>query len=123
MIQRNEQLPANMVGFMATGSVTEDDFKNVVIPQVGQLVEETGQLNYLLMLETDISNFTPGAWLQDALMGLQHLTKWRRAAIVSDSEGIIRFTDIFSKFMIGEFKGFHRHELGEAIAWVSESGT
>lgn len=120
MIQAIEHLPANMVGFRATGQVTEDHFKQTVIPQVGQLVAETGQLNYLLVLETDIKNFTPGAWWQDVLMGLQHLTKWRRAAIVTDSENIIRFTDIFSKFMIGEFKGFQPNELGEAIAWTSE---
>lgn len=120
MIQQIENLPGNMVGFRASGEVKEDDFKNVVIPQVGKLVEQTGKLNYMLVLDTDIKEFTAGAWLQDALLGIQHLTKWNRAAIVSDDEGVIKFTDMFSAIMIGEFRGFHKNELEKAINWVSE---
>ena len=109
-----------MVGFRATGKVTEADFERVVIPAVNELVARTNELNYLMVLDTDLNNFTIGAWWQDALMGLKQITKWRRAAIVSGSEGIRRFTDIFGAIMPGEFKGFDPNELETAIYWVSE---
>ena len=111
--------PDNMVAFRATGEVTKEDFVNIVIPQSKAAMEQNGELNYLLVLDTDLKNFTMGAWIQDAALGLKALTKWNRAAIVSDKESIRTFTDVFSKFVPGEFRGYEHDELEEAIAWVS----
>jgi hypothetical protein len=120
MMHLIDNLPTNMVGFRATGEITENDFTSLVIPQVKAHVEKTGKLNYLLVLDTSVKNFTLGAWLKDALLGIKNLTKWNRAAIVSDSSGVRKFTDIFSVFMPGEFKGFEHEELKEAIDWAAE---
>ena len=54
------------------------------------------------------------------MMGIKHLTKWNRAAIVSDVEGIRNFTNFFSYLMPGEFKGFEHKDLQQAIDWVAE---
>ena len=120
MIHLIEHLPSGMVGFKATGKVTESDFTDLVIPKVKALVEKTGKLNYMLVLDTSVNNFTAGAWLKDALLGIKNLTKWNRAAIVSESEAIRKFTDVFSVLMPGEFKGFEMGELEQAIAWTAE---
>lgn len=120
MIQLIQNLPENIVGFQATGDVTETDFKETVLPNVQQLVDRTGKLNYMLVLDTSIKNFTAAAWWQDALLGIKHITKWNRAAIVSDVDAIRTFTDIFSVVIPGEFKGFKHEDLQEAIDWVSE---
>lgn len=120
MIQQLDNMPDNMIGFRAQGEVTKDDFTNTVIPLVEQQIEKTGKLNYLLLLDTSIKDFSAGAWWQDAMMGIKNLTKWNRAAIVSDSEGIRKFTDFFSILMPGEFKGFHKEDLDKAVLWTSE---
>jgi len=120
MIHHLENLPSNIVGFKATGEITQKDFTEIVMPKVKALIDETDKLNYLLVLETSLKNFTIGAWMKDAMMGIKHLTKWNRAAIVSDVEAIRNFTNFFSYLMPGEFKGFEHHELQEAIDWVSE---
>ena len=57
---------------------------------------------------------------EDAVMGVKHLLKWNRAAIVTDVQGIRTFTAVFSKLMPGEFKGFPHEELEQAIDWASE---
>ncbi|RZJ66391.1 MAG: STAS/SEC14 domain-containing protein [Flavobacterium sp.] len=119
MIQQITNVPENMVAFRSSGEVTKEDFENV-FPQVEALVEKTGKLNYLLELDNSPSDFTAGAWLQDALLGIKNITKWNRAAIVTDSEIVIKFTDAFSKIMPGEFRGFPKEELEHAIDWVSE---
>jgi len=72
-----------------------------------------------MVIDTDLSNFTAGAWLQDALLGLKNIGSWNRAAILSDSEGIKTFTNIFSIVVPGEFKGFSKDQLEEAVVWVS----
>jgi hypothetical protein len=120
MIHFLENLPTNMVGFKATGEITENDFTDIVMPKVKALIDKTDKLNYLLVLETSVKNFTIGAWMKDAMMGIKHLTKWNRAAIVSDVEAIRNFTDFFSYLMPGEFKGFEHKDLQLAIDWTSE---
>ncbi|GGH70445.1 hypothetical protein HNQ91_003016 [Filimonas zeae] len=119
MIEILTDVPDNVAGFRAVGEVTGDDFKTVVFPVVDQAVIRHGELNYLMIIDTPLSNWTYGAWVQDALLGVQELTKWNRAAIVTDSEGINRFTDIFSILVPGVFKGFLPEELPQAVNWVA----
>ncbi len=120
MIHHLPDLPSNIVGFKAIGEITEVDFSETVMPKVPALIDKTGKLNYLLVLETSVKNFTLGSWIKDAMMGIKHLTKWNRAAIVSDVEAIRTFTNFFSYLMPGEFKGFEHKDLDQAIDWVSE---
>lgn len=119
MIATIQDLPSNMVGFRASGEVTQDDFKPVM-KQVEDLIQRTDKLNYLLVLDNSPKDFTAGAWLQDALLGIKNITKWNRAAIVTDSDQVIQFTEVFSKLMPGEFRGFHKDELQNAVDWTSE---
>lgn len=108
----------NIVAFRALAEVTKEDFQNVVVPAVEKLINQTNQINFLLVLDTDIQNFTAGAWLQDAMLGIKHLGKWNRAAIVSDSEEIISFTNGFSYVVPGEFRGFKKVAFNKALNWV-----
>ena len=118
MIQQMTALPANMIGFRSSGTVTKDDF-DYVIERVKQQVEANGDLNYMLVLDNEPSDFTFGAWLNDAWLGVRNLLKWNRAAIVTDLDHVITFTEGFSKVMPGEFRGFRKAELQEAIDWTS----
>ena len=119
MITQIHDLPQNMVGFRSSGEVTKDDF-DIVKAEVEKLVDRTGKLNYLLFLDNTPADFTAGAWLQDALLGIKNLLDWNRAAIVSDSETVIGFTNVFSKVIPGEFRGFHKDEYQHAVDWTSE---
>lgn len=117
MIMIIPEAPENVAAFNATGEITREDFENLVIPHVKDKVDQFGELNYLLYLDTDLDKFTMGAWLQDALLGLKNLTKWNRTAIVTDKEAVQNFTDIFSVLMPGEFKSFPKENLYNALYW------
>jgi hypothetical protein len=108
----------NVVAFRALAEVTKEDFQSVVVPAVEKMVKQINEINFLLVLDTDIENFTAGAWLEDAMLGLKNLGKWNRAAIVTDSENIITFTNGFSYLIPGEFKGFKKLEFNKALNWV-----
>jgi methionine synthase II (cobalamin-independent) len=120
MIKEIHSLPDNLVGFEAHGEVTSDDFREVVMPRVEALIQKQNKINYLLILHTEVANFTVGAWVQDVWMGLKDLFKWNRAAIVTDEEIVKTVTQVFTKVMVGEFKVFKHHEVTEAIKWASE---
>lgn len=117
MITIINDAPENVAAFKAAGEITKEDFENLVIPHVKKKVEQFGELNYLLYLDTDLDQFTAGAWLQDVFLGLKNITKWNRAAIVTDKEGVQKFTDIFSVVMPGEFKSFPKDNLYNAFYW------
>jgi hypothetical protein len=119
MISRLTNVPNNIVAFDASGEVTKEDFDKVVMPAVSELVGRTGELNYLMRISTPLSKFTAGAWFQDLLLGIKELTKWKRAAILSDSDALNKFTNIFSVIVPGEFKGFKKEEMDKAVSWVS----
>lgn len=121
MIEYLENLPANIVGFKALGTVSKEDFTNTLLPNVKKVVDRIGELNYILVLDTSIKNFTFGAWIQDFILGLKYMTKWNRIAIVTDVKGIRTFTKYHSYFMPGEYRGYKHSELQNAINWVSSN--
>lgn len=74
----------------------------------------------MLVLDTAIKNFSVGAFLQDLGIGLKHLTRWHKMAIVSEYDGVNKFSDLFSYIAPGEARGFKHAELKEAKQWVSD---
>lgn len=119
MITLIPDVPENVAAFKATGAVSKADFENLVFPHVQAKVNTFDELNYLFCLDTDLDQFTAGAWFEDALLGLKNITKWNRAAIVTDNNSVQNFTAVFSVIMPGEFKFFPKEDLENAIFWCA----
>ena len=120
MIGVIENAPPNVAAFRAFGKVDKSDYDNVLIPEVDRLVKKQDSINFLLLLDTDLTDFTMGAILKDLAVGLKHFSKWHKMAIVSGSDAINKFTDLFSYIAPGESKGFKHDDLDNAIEWVSK---
>lgn len=120
MLQFIDDLPSHVVGIRAIGDVTKEDFASVISPRIDDLVNRQGQINYILVLQTGVKNFTIGAWWDDLKLGLKHFTKWNKIAIVTDETLVEKFTDVFSLGVPGESRGYKLNELDEAVRWVSE---
>ncbi len=111
--------PSHVFGVTAIGEVTADDLKNTLLPGLQGLEERQNEIYYLLVLETEVGNFTAGAWFQDMVAGLKHFTKWTKIAVVTDQIAVEKFTDAFSYITPGEAKGYKLSELAEAKAWLA----
>ena len=120
MITILSDVPENVVAFRATGEVDKEDYKSVVIPAIDNHVKQHGKINFMHVLDTAVKNFSIGAFLQDLGVGLKHFTKWHKMAIVSEYDGVNKFTDFFSYIASGEARGFKHAELNDAKQWVSE---
>lgn len=110
--------PKNVAAFRAVGEVTKNDYKTVIAPTIEKLVKQIDEINFFFLVDTEIKNFTTAAWMEDAIIGLKNLGKWNRAAIVTDSENAISFTNKFSYIAPGEFRGYKRDSFNEAMNWV-----
>ena len=120
MIEKMTGLPSNVVGFTASGEVDMKDYQDIVFPEVKKQVDKEHKLNYVFLVDTPLNDFTMGAWISDAWLGLKEAAQWRRVAIVSDVEKIRHFTDKASKWIPGEYRGFPVAELKEAVAWAAQ---
>lgn len=121
MITELNNFPPGVLGFRISGTVTADDFR-IAKERVEQTLKVHDKINFLLVIDTNISNLTPGAWIQDSLMGFSHLFSWEKVAMVSDQDGVRTFIDMFSMLVPGEYRGYAMSELNDAVAWVSEKG-
>lgn len=120
MIELLPSFPPHVAAFKATGKVSMKDYEDVLMPEVERVAKAFPKISFLLELDTDVSNYSLGAWIDDALVGLKHITQWKRVAIVSRQEAIRKITDIFGHLVPGEYKGFKTEDLEEARTWVSE---
>ncbi|RYY34073.1 MAG: STAS/SEC14 domain-containing protein [Sphingobacteriaceae bacterium] len=112
-------MPSHVLGIHAIGEVVKEDIEKVLIPRLDEFVQKQGELNYLLILETDVKNFTAGALLEDIKAGLKHYGKWKKIAVVTDQKSIAWFTNIFRFFIPGKSKGFPLNKLDDAVIWIS----
>lgn len=120
MIEIIPGLPSNVAAFRAVEKVTADDYNNIINPLVKKIEKEFGKINYLLVLNTPLSNYSLGAWIKDLVLGLKYFPKWNKLAIVSDKKNIKKFTDFFGRFLPSVTRGFLMDDIQIAKRWISE---
>ena len=119
MLQLLEDLPETVVGVRAINAVTEEDYKDVMLPALEAVHKKFGKINLIIVLETSVANYTIGAWFNDVKAGLKYFTKWHRIAIVTDQKAVQRITDAVGVLIPGECKGFPMNDLSIAKLWVA----
>jgi hypothetical protein len=119
MLQLMKDVPAHVVGVRALGKVTEDDYKQTLVPALENASKQFGEINFLMVFETDLGNFTWGAWVQDAKESLRHFAKWNKIAIVSDQKIVERFAYVFNFLSPAQAKGFPVSDIELAKGWVA----
>jgi hypothetical protein len=119
MIDLLPDLPANVIGFKATGEVTREDFEKVVFPGIKKYTGTSRKLNFIFFVDTPLRNFSAGAWIRDIWLGVKKFAAWNKVAIVSDVEKIRNFTDSVSYILPGEYKGFLSSQLNDAVRWAA----
>ena len=120
MLTTITDVPAHVAAFKATGEVNKKDYEDVLIPELERIDKAHGHIHFLLMLETPVKNFTLGAWLQDAWMGIKHFRGLKKMAIVTDESAVESFTNTFSFAVPGKAKGFKLSQLEQAKQWVAQ---
>ncbi len=119
MLQQINNLPPHVAGLHAFNEVTETEYEESVANMIDELLEKNKKVNFVLVLETDIKNFTSGAWCGNIKLGFKYFFKWGRVAIVTDQKSVLGYSDLFKYIIPGKFKTFQLNSLYKAIRWVS----
>eukprot|EP01037_Dinobryon_pediforme_P009407 gene9407-9487_t len=120
MINFINHLPEKVIGIEVTSDITKEEYDVKVVPKMNELANTQGEINYLIVLKTDISAFDAGVWWDDFKMALNHFTKWNKVAIVTDHEMIKTVTHLFGFAFPGEHKTFKLAEYENALTWKAK---
>jgi hypothetical protein len=122
MLEPLEGMPEGTIGFRATGHVTGDEYRDVLLPAMREQAE-AGEVRLLFAAGPGFERFEAGALAEDTKVGLTlgigHHSAWRRCALVSDVEWMLKAFHAFAWMAPGEVRTFELDELEDAKAWVA----
>lgn len=119
MLTLIENLPENVLGVVADGQVTGDEYENILMPAMEGKFLHVDKLSILFWLKPGFTGFTLPAVLDDAKIGLKYISKWAKVAVVSDHHLINGYTKLMSHLVPAEVKVFGDDELSKAKTWVA----
>jgi hypothetical protein len=112
-------LPDDTIGISVEGVIEARDYDDVIVPLIEEKLGRYERIKFLYRIGRKFESFTPGAVWSDTRIGLKHLTRFSRIAVVSDIEWIRHAVRLFAPMVPGDLHVFRDKELGEAKAWLA----
>lgn len=119
MIEHLTDFPPNVVAFVASGTVTRQDYRDVLIPAVAAALAAHSKTRLYYELGPTLAAFDPGAMWEDFKLGVEHLTRWERIAVVTDIDWIKNTVRAFGFLIPGQVRLFPLKAAAEARAWIA----
>jgi len=117
VIKKLSSLPAGVIGFEATGTVSAEDYRDVILLAL-EGASASGEVRFVIVIP-EFHGMSGGALWQDLKMGIEHLRAWKRIALVTDIEWMSLMTTLFGWMTPGEVRHFPLAQREEAIAWAA----
>jgi len=104
-----------------TAPISDSDYKETLIPAIDKAIAGGDRLRLLAIVDAGISDFTLGAMVQDARVGLKHWHGFDRVAVASDNDALTKAIGAFSVFMPCPVATFKMSGVEDARRWLRES--
>jgi len=108
----------NIMGVQGTGKVTQEDYQQVLIPQLEKVLKDHDKARFLYYLDESFTGWEVGAMWEDAKFGVRHKDDFEKIAVVGGPKWVGWGTKLFSHFMEGQVKIFPPEELQSAWDWL-----
>lgn len=120
MIEALTGFPETVVAFICKDHVTKQDYDSVLIPAVEHALAQHKKIRVYYHIDASFSEIEPGAIWDDFKVGIVHLFRWDRLAVVTDVEWIRSTLKAFSFGLPCEARLFRLEEVAEARTWIVE---
>lgn len=117
MVELLPESEGQLLGFLASGKLTDDDYKDVLIPKVLEALKN-GKVSLLLHLGPDFKGWTAGAMWDDAKFASAHIKDFDKMAVVGGPKWVEWSTKVGQHFTDGTIKNFAEDQLAEAWTWM-----
>ena len=119
MMELIPDLPDNVIGIVGSGTITGEDYDNVLIPTMKDKLQRHEKIRMLYQLRGDFAHYSLDAYLEDAKVSW-HTLSFEKVAVVSDVHWINDSIKLFKVIIPVPVILFSNNELDKAKAWVSE---
>ena len=118
MVEILAPFPDNVLAFAAKGRVTRKDYE-VIDSVLEQALRRPGKVRCYYELGPDFAGMDSGALWEDFKIGMGHLTRWERVAVVTDVDWIRHSINLFRFLVPGDFRVFPTSHASEARLWIT----
>jgi len=121
MIRILPGFPAHVLAAACQGRVTRADYETVLIPAIEKALAAQPKVSIYYEIGAGFEGIEPGAVLDDLKVGMGHLSRWDRMAVVCDVAWIRDAVLAFGFLMPGRVRVLQLGQAAEARKWVSET--
>lgn len=121
MIEVKSQPDDPLIEITITGTVTAEDYRNVLVPAIEKALAEQEHLLALVRIDKGFERYTLEAMAADTRLGLKHWNGFDRVAVVSDTKWVNTAVKAASIFMPCPVAVFALGQEDEARRWLVES--
>ena len=119
MITIMSQSHDQVLGVQGTGRVTDQDYLEILIPRLEEILKKYGKARFLYYLDEGFTGWEMGAMWEDAKFGMKHKDDFEKIAVVGVPTWVAWGTRLFAHFMEGQVKVFPLEELPAAWDWLN----
>ncbi len=118
MIKLLSGFSENVVAIACEGRVTRKDYDDVLVPAVIAALKGHEKVRLYYETTPQFAAIEAGAMWEDFRIGMEHLTRWERIAVVTDVEWIRYAVYAFGFLFPGIVRVFSYGEASIARAWI-----
>jgi hypothetical protein len=112
--------PDHVVAVRGSGTVTGEDYTEVLVPAIARATAEGRRARLLIELGEGFEGYDASALRADAGLGIGHFGSFERIAVVTDHDAIRTAVNVFGIFIPGEVRLFDVAAADEARTWVRD---
>lgn len=118
MIEQLTGFPENILAFACHGHVTRPEYEGVLIPAVERALQQHEKVRLYYEIGSDFEGIDPSAVWADVKVGMGHLARWERIAVVTDVLWIENTMKVFSFLLPGAMRIFPLADAAAARDWI-----
>jgi hypothetical protein len=123
MIEALSGFPATVLAFVCKDHVTKQDYETVLMPAVKDALTKHRKVRLYYRIDPSFTGMEPGAMWDDFKVGMEHLFRWERIAVVTDVEWVRYTVQAFGFVIPCIAKVFRLEDAAKAQAWIVEDMT
>ena len=118
MIAFMQESSGNVLGVHACGKLTEDDYKDRLVPPLKSLIERFGKVRVLSYMDETFQGWDLKAAWANTTLDVCHRADFERIAVVGAPAWEEWCAKLAGIFMTGEIRTFPPEQLQQAWDWL-----
>ncbi|GAB3093353.1 STAS/SEC14 domain-containing protein [Aestuariicella hydrocarbonica] len=118
MIEVLNDFPDNVVAVACQGHVTRHDYEAVLIPAVENALQRHRKIRLFYHIKESFEGVDASAVWEDFKIGIEHLLRWERIAVITDVRWIVHTIKAFSFVLPGDVRVFPGVQAQSAYEWI-----